>query len=427
MWLGSHYGGTSFTVGTNEAWTKFIGPFLIYCNSTGAKAGVEETQMALWHEAVTRAHSEEERWPYAWLADSNYPSSAERSSVNGRIVLSDRLSPGATLSNVWVGVTAPDYALPFVGGGGGGGRRFGTNSFFRPGFTNAPGSTNFPPRGLGPPGGSGRNGFPPKLDWQRDAKFYQFWVRADAQGRFNIPNVRPGEYWLRAIADGVIGEFALTNVAVAAGTSVGVGTLEWQPVRYGKTIWEIGVPDRTAREFRHGDHYWQWGLYFKYADEFTNDVNFVIGQSNPRTDWNYVQPPRISRKSGGPVLSEEDEEVQARRGSPGEGVQPSTWSIRFNQPKATVGRATLRLAFCGTHQGCNVEVLVNGKSVGETGTLPSTSAMQRDGIRAFWIEKPVGFDAALLKAGENVIQLKSRANSWSQGVMYDCVRLEIGE
>ena len=436
MWLGSHYGGTSFAVGTNEAWTKFIGPFLIYCNATEAKANVEESQMALWREAVARARAEEQRWPYAWLVDSNYPPAQNRSEVRGQIVLADRLNPGATMSNVWVGVTAPDYVLPSVGfGGGGGGRRFGTNNFFRPGFTNTAGSTNFSPRGSGPtgginpPGGLGRNGFPTKLDWQRDAKFYQFWVRADAQGRFNIPNVRAGEYWLRAIADGVIGEFVMTNVTVAAGASMGLGTLEWQPVRHGKTVWEIGVPDRTAREFRHGDHYWQWGLYFKYIDEFPNDVNFVIGKSNWRTDWNYVQPPRVSRRNSGPVLSEEDEveEVQARRGSPGEGVESSVWAIRFDMEKEQAGRATLRLAFCGTHQGTRVEVLVNGKSVGDTGTLPSTSAMQRDGIRAFWIEKPVGFDAALLKAGENVIQLKSHANGWSQGVMYDCVRLEIAE
>jgi len=189
------------------------------------------------------------------------------------------------------------------------------------------------------------------------------------------------------------------------------------------------VPDRTGGQFRPGWQYWQWGLYFKYVDEFPNDVNFVIGRSNWRTDWNYVQPPRISRRSSVPMVGEEDEveEAQARRSSPGEGVQSSVWSIRFNQAKATTGRATLRLAFCGTHQGCNVEVLVNGRSVGETGTLPGTSAMQRDGIRAYWIEKPVGFDAALLKPGENVIQLKSHANSWSQGVMYDCVRLEIAE
>ncbi|MEY4386537.1 MAG: hypothetical protein RLY20_1820 [Verrucomicrobiota bacterium] len=427
MWLGSHYGGTSFAVGTNEAWTKFIGPFLIHCNVTAPKASVDESQAALWHEALTRAHAEEQRWPYAWLADTNFPPEAKRGEVTGRITLTDSLSPNAKMSNVWVGVTAPDYELPVVGFGGG--RRFGTNGFSRGGFTNAFFGTNFPARGFTPPAGPGRNGFPQKLDWQRDAKFYQFWVRADDQGRFAIPHVRPGHYWLRAIADGVIGEFVRSNIVINPGFATDLGELRWQPVRYGRTVWEIGVPDRTAREFRHGDHYWQWGLYYKYVDEFPNDVNFIIGQSDWRKDWNYVQPPRISRKSGGPVMSEEDEVegAQARRSSPGDGVQPSTWSIRFNQANVVQGRATLRLAFCGTHQGCNVEVLVNGKPVAETGTLPSTSAMQRDGITAFWIEKPIGFSASLLKPGENVIQLKSHANSWSQGVMYDCVRLEIAE
>jgi hypothetical protein len=74
-----------------------------------------------------------------------------------------------------------------------------------------------------------------------------------------------------------------------------------------------------------------------------------------------------------------------------------------------------------------VEVFVNDKSVGETGTLPSTSAMQRDGIRAFWVERPVSFDASQLKKGVNIIKLKSHANTWSQGVMYDVVRLELDE
>jgi len=240
---------------------------------------------------------------------------------------------------------------------------------------------------------------------------------------------RPTAYWLRAIADGVIGEFVRTNVVVEAGESTDLGVLKWQPVRYGKTVWEIGVPDRTAREFRHGDHYWQWGLYFDYVDEFPNDVNFVIGESQWRRDWNYVQPPRIESRSGGPVVSEE-EELEAEplpERIRAAGVKPSTWSIRFNLEDVPEGRATLRLAFCGTHRGCNVEVLVNGDSVGETGTLPSTSAMQRDGIQAFWIEKPIEFDASHLRQGDNVIQLKSHANSWSQGVMYDCVRLEIQE
>jgi hypothetical protein len=96
-------------------------------------------------------------------------------------------------------------------------------------------------------------------------------------------------------------------------------------------------------------------------------------------------------------------------------------------PDAPRGKATLRLAFCGTHAGCNVEAFANDKSIGETGPLPSTSAMQRDGIRAYWIEKDLSFDASLLNRGTNVIKLLSHADSWSQGVMYDCVRLELDD
>jgi len=53
--------------------------------------------------------------------------------------------------------------------------------------------------------------------------------------------------------------------------------------------------------------------------------------------------------------------------------------------------------------------------------------MQRDGIRAYWVEKDISFDAGLLTAGTNVVKLLSHAGSWSQGVMYDCVRLELDE
>ena len=55
------------------------------------------------------------------------------------------------------------------------------------------------------------------VDWQLDAKYYQFWVRADAKGDFKIPNIRPGTYTLRAIADGVLGEFNKAGVVVAPG------------------------------------------------------------------------------------------------------------------------------------------------------------------------------------------------------------------
>jgi hypothetical protein len=30
------------------------------------------------------------------------------------------------------------------------------------------------------------------VDWQMDAKFYEFWTRGSTDGRFTIPKVRPG-------------------------------------------------------------------------------------------------------------------------------------------------------------------------------------------------------------------------------------------
>jgi rhamnogalacturonan endolyase len=53
--------------------------------------------------------------------------------------------------------------------------------------------------------------------------------------------------------------------------------------------------------------------------------------------------------------------------------------------------------------------------------------MHRDGIRGVLHERDIPFDAALLKAGTNVIKLTPRAKAWPDGVLYDYVRLEINE
>ena len=85
---------------------------------------------------------------------------------------------------------------------------------------------------------------------------------------------------------------------------------------------------------------------------------------------------------------------------------------------------TLRLAFCGTRADCRVFVSANGQPVGDTGELPEAGVMHRDGIRGWWFERPISFDAATLKVGTNTIQLRSQADVWHQGVLYDYLRLE---
>jgi len=177
-------------------------------------------------------------------------------------------------------------------------------------------------------------------------------------------------------------------------------------MHFGRMLWEIGIPDRSAAEFRHGDHYWKWGLYNDYAKEFPDDVNFIVGKSDWRTDWNYAQPPRID----------------------GQNISPTTWSIRFDLPEAPrAGKATLRLAIAGSRAEEGIQVFVNDKQTVGTGPLFETGTMHRDGIRGYWYERDVPFDATLLRAGANVIKLRIPVKNWTNGVLYDYLRLELDE
>ena len=353
-WRGSHYGGSQCDIAAREQWTKVIGPFFIFCD-TGSSPN------EMWQSALAAAKTEAEKWPYEWVKDVDYPLGPQRAKVSGQIVLNDPQAPQATMSHLLVGLAHPDY----------------------------------PSRARGRFGGG-------TVDWQQDAKFYQFWVRADDQGRFLIPNVRPGPYTLHAIADGVLGEFAKADITLVAGQSIDLGRLEWKPQRYGRQLWEIGVPDRTAREFLHGDHYWQWGLYNQYPTDFPNDVNFVIGKSDFHKDWNYAQCPRADRPDG------------------------TSWNVSFNLPEEPHGKATLRIAFAGT-SARHLFVTVNDKPAGEAAQLIDTAVIRRDAIRGYWYERDVPFDAALMRSGDNVLKLTIPTGNPMNGIEYDYLRLELAE
>ena len=344
-WKGSHYGGSSLAVAQGEAWSRFVGPMLIYCNS-----GADHE--ALWQDALAKASREARAWPYDWVADPHYPLKAQRGTATGTLTIKDPQVPMTRVRNLLVGLTPHD------------------------------------PEGR-------------PVDWQRDAKYYQFWTRADEKGHFTIPNIRPGTFTLRAIADGILGEFRKANVAVAAGQVLDLGSLEWQPVRFGRQLWEIGIPNRSAEEFRHGDHFWAWGLYNDYPKEFPQDVSFVIGKSDWARDWNYAQPPRNG--------------------------QPTTWSITFALAEAPHGKATLRLAICGSRGRGGIQVAVNDQPADGTGRLLDSGVMHRDGIRGYWEERAIPFDAALLKAGTNVLKLTNTGRNWTEGVLYDYLRLELDD
>jgi rhamnogalacturonan endolyase len=367
-WRGSHYGGAILPIAAGEDWNKVVGPILIYVPS-------DATPAANFADAKRQAKIEADKWPYAWVEGVDYPKASQRANVSGQLILRDPQVPGATLPHLLVGLAYPDQAP----------------------VTAQPGQSGGRP--------------PERMTWQNDAKHYEFWTRGSASGRFTIPNVRPGTYELHAIADGVLGEYAKANITVSAGGEVDLGKLVWVPVRYGKQLWQIGIPNRSASEFLRGDDHWHWGEYIEYAKLFPNDVYFTIGKSDFRKDWFIYQVPH-------------DELADDVLGN-GQG-RATPWKVHFNlaQEPTPGAHGILRLGIAGA-SARSIAVEVNGKEAGTIDGLVYNATINRDGVEGSWVEKDLTFDASLLHAGENTLTLTVPAGGTTSGVAYDVLRLEL--
>jgi rhamnogalacturonan endolyase len=319
---------------------------------------VGDTADKFWADARRRAAAERVAWPRAWLAgDPDYPLGGGRGVVSGRLVVEDPLKPGLDPAGGWVGLAQPE------------------------------------------PGGN----------WQFDSKGYQYWSKIAPDGSFRVPHVRPGTHSLYAFIRGAHGEFELPGVTVAAGGTTNLGELRWQVPRHGKRLaWEIGVPDRSAAEFRHGDSYFQSYGWERFARVFPNPLVYEIGRSDPARDWNY-----------------------AHAGYPrGGGRERWPWVIRFRLGEAPVGPARMTLGIASADYS-RIEVFVNQ----QPGDRPLATvrprvsggnALLRQAVHAKYGFEHVEIPAGRLKAGENTITLvQGHVSSAGAHVMYDAVTLEL--
>jgi rhamnogalacturonan endolyase len=431
-WTSGHYaGGAECNIPAGQDWNKVIGPIFLYCNAlqssqTPSPADLDTLAAtagnptvppawtananALFHDALDQTKTIEAQWPFTWVQGVDYPRKAGRATVTGKRVLNDPQAASTVLTNLSVGLAHPD----FNGAGGGFAQRSGNGTL---------------------------------VTWEHDANYYQFWTKGSADGQFTIANVRPGTYTLHAFADGVLGEFAQANITVTAAQGLDLGQLEWKPVRYGKQIWEIGYPDRTGDKFYkgNGSNYWLWGWYVRYGDLFPNDITCTIGKSDYHKDWFFEQVPHAlsdawKNPEAKDPLNQRFGWVKTATGQEdmwnpiGQG-RATTWTIKFNMDKATQGQAFLRVALAGSDSTAGLAnpgapgsfaVAVNGQSVGAIKTI-SSNAIRYNTNKGVWRDYTQKFDAALLKVGENEIQLTVHAGELDSGVVYDYLRLELAE
>lgn len=254
MFQSAHYAGEDHVLkfGPNEPWKKVFGPVFFYLNSEPAGAN----RSNLWEDAKAQMIAETHCWPYVFPASEDFPSSNLRGNVGGRLMVRDR----------YVSEKDEVAKCAYVG--------------------------------LAAPGDAG--------SWQREGKGYQFWTTTDDGGHFFINNVRAGSYNLYAWVPGFIGDYKRDAlITITAGCDIDVGELVYEPPRDGPTLWEIGVPDRSAAEFyvpdpnpslvnklylNHPDRFRQYGLWERYAELYPNeDLVFTVGVSDHTKDWFFAQ------------------------------------------------------------------------------------------------------------------------------------------
>lgn len=322
---------------------------------------------SLWADAQARADQEVGNWPPAWMNNGGFP--LQRGTVKGQLHVL-----GQSTSN----------ALMVLSGSGG--------------------------------------------YWHTvEGKGYQFWTRAGAAGSFTIPKVRPGSYSLYAHVPGVVGIMEQANITVTANATNDLGTIEWQPARYERRLFRLGTPDLSTAEFRFGSETRQYGLWWRYQEEQgTNDLGFVIGESDPATDWYYA-------------LSLLPVEITPTNGI---WVTPR-WNIHFEVDEIPPAPARLSIELSGAITGA-FYVFVNGVNV-----CPNTSAgiytandsgIYRSATDHSSLQRyELTFSPSLLMVGTNTVSFTVRgtgssANPWSgtkpvyprAGIMFDCVQLGAG-
>src|ERR1039457_3103710 len=162
-----------------------------------------------------------------------------------------------------------------------------------------------------------------------------------------------------------------------------------------KALWQIGTKDLNNAEF---------ALAPKGYNRFAEDGFFIVGQSDSKTAWPYVHP--------GPV------DVWA-------GSRPHTFTVLFGiDTPASQGTCRLVLDVIDTYNRLppTLRIEVNGEAFERA--LPagaSDDSIFGNPSAGKPCQVTVEFPAALLRAGNNQINITTIAGAW---MLYDSLALE---
>jgi hypothetical protein len=163
-------------------------------------------------------------------------------------------------------------------------------------------------------------------------------------------------------------------------------------------VFQIGKPDGDYSEFAIA------GKHTAFASEFPKDVNFVVGQSDPRLHWPFIQPGPQDGWAGG---------------------RPHAFKISFAIPELVPGYYRLVLDFVSTHysEPPLLAIDVNGTQLQRHLPAGNSDAPLNNPKAGKSCSLEQLFPSSLFHPGTNSITLTTPEGSWA---LYDDLRLESG-
>lgn len=283
-------------------------------------------------DARREAHAQKEAWPFQWFENDLYP--IERATVKGTVKVNGHAQPGS---------------VKVV---------------------------------LGQPG----------KEIIRQGKEYMFWSETDAEGNFEISNVRPGDYSLYAYAlDGdITDELEYKDVNVSS-DNIDLGVIDWTPETYGNTLWAIGSNNRRADTWNISLAPRAYGLW----NDVPASLTFTPGVSKETEDFYYAQ------------------------------CHNGTWTINYDLAEIPENGLKLTASISASTNKPTVAVKSNAKEVSSWSFPNNDAAIYRSATQAGrHCVKSAVIPASALVVGHNTLDLTMSGISKNGGVMYDLIKLE---
>lgn len=237
----------------------------------------------------------------------------------------------------------------------------------------------------------------PGKDVNAQGKGYIFWAETDKKGNFSIPKVRRGKYslYVYALEGENTDQLEHAGIEVKKSGKLNIGTVKWAPKKYETLLWRLGDADRLSDGFKLADSPRAYGLFDLVPDTLT----YVIGKNKPADDWYFIE----SKKG-------------------------SLWTIEFDLDKVYSGEAHLTISAAAVTQKPRMVYTLNGEKIGELFYPDSDGSIYRSGVRSGVHQlRVIDFPAKLLKKGRNVLSISIPSVKEKGGLMWDCLKLEVGK